>query len=274
MNSDQPPQASAVASRSVLPSVVLGCGLVLAATAAAGIFDFLGGKPGSSKVPGAVLTQALSNDQMVAGLKEALGHGVKQAISRLGVDGGFLTNVAVRIPVPANLQRVERLARAAGQERLADEFVASLNHAAEKAVPEAAAVFGDALQQMSIDDAKNILTGPVDAATQFFARTTRTNLYTRFHPLVEKATADVGVTSAYKKLSARVADADLLGGGWVGNLRKAVTDQKPPDLDGYVTDKALEGLFKLVAEEEKRIRENPVARTTDLLKSVFGALGK
>lgn len=274
MNPPNHPRPFVPSLRSVLPLLVLGGGLALTVTATAGILDFLGDKKSSSKTPNALLTQALGNDQMVAGLKEALGKGVEQAVSRLGTEGGFLTNVTVKIPVPESLRRVERLARAAGQEKLADDFVASLNHAAEKAVPAAAAVFGEALQQMSIDDAKNILTGPVDAATQFFARTTRTNLYERFHPLVEQATADVGVTGAYKKLSSRVADADLLGGGLVGNLRKAVTDQKPPDLDGYVTDKALDGLFKMVAEEEKRIRENPVARTTDLLKSVFGAIAK
>ena len=137
-----------------------------------------------------------------------------------------------------------------------------------QAVPEAAAVFGDAVKQMSISDAKSILTGTNNAATQFFRRTTQTNLYARFRPIVEKATAKTGVTASYKNMLSKAGSTSLGGalGGFLGS--------DALDLDNYVTTKSLDGLFKMVADEEKKIRENPAARTTDLLKQVFGAVAK
>ena len=141
-------------------------------------------------------------------------------------------------------------------------------------MPEAASVFGDAVKQMSIDDAKAVLSGPDDAATQFFRRTTQTNLYARFLPIVQKATTNTGVTSAYKKMLAKVNGGGSGFGGTLGGLANNYLGADALDVDAYVTNHALDGLFKMVADEEKSIRQNPVARTTDLMKQVFGAVGK
>ena len=132
-----------------------------------------------------------------------------------------------------------------------------MNRAAEQAVPATVEVFKEAISKMSVEDARKILTGPDDAATDYFRRTSGKALAKRIHPIVSEATGKAGVTSAYKKM---VGKADFMGG---------LVQKEAPDLDGYVTDKALDGVFKLVAEEEKNIRENPVARTTELLKKVF-----
>ncbi|NOS69485.1 MAG: DUF4197 domain-containing protein [Verrucomicrobia bacterium] len=211
---------------------------------------------------------ALSQDQVVNGLKEALGKGVERAVASLGRTNGFLTNMNVKIPMPAKLQSVEKGLRAAGQGKLVDDFVTSMNRAAEQAVPTAAAVFGDSIKQMSIADAKGILGGTNDAATQFFRRTTQTNLHAKFFPLVQKATDSVGVTASYKQMMSKFTTAGSLGGLFGG---KSSVKLDAADIDSYVTDRAMDGLFKVVADEEKSIRANPVARTSDLLQKVFGS---
>jgi hypothetical protein len=196
---------------------------------------------------------------MVSGLKEALDKGTQFAVDSLGKDGGFLDNSNVKIPMPDSLSWVEKSLRTLHQDELADEFIGTMNHAAEQAVPEAAAIFGEAIQNMSVEDAQGILTGPDDAATQYFRTNTETALTAKMRPIVEDATAQAGVTSAYKNMTA--------GAGGMTSLLPADTT----DLDGYVTGKTLDGLFLMIAEEEKKIRENPLARSTDLLKKVFGA---
>jgi hypothetical protein len=215
---------------------------------------------------------ALSQDQVVQGLKEALSKGVQAAGSRLGHDGGFLTNLNVKIPMPDKLRTVEKTLRAVHQDKLADEFVDTMNHAAERAVPEAAEVFGDSIKNMSVADAKAILTGTNNAATQYFRTATGTNLFDKFLPIVKKATDQTGVTSTYKRFMEKVDGGTSFGG--IGSLGRSVLGPEAFDVDGYVTNKALDGLFKMVAEEEKRIRENPIARTSDLLQKVFGAVAK
>jgi hypothetical protein len=215
------------------------------------------------------LTASLSQDQVVQGLKEALGRGVQQAVGRLGHEGGFLTNLNVKIPMPEKLRSVEKTLRVLKQDKLADEFVTTMNHAAEQAVPEAAGVFGDAIKGMSIADAKTILTGTNNAATRYFRRTTETNLYAKFLPIVKKATDQTGVTASYKQLMEKAESANPFG-----SFGRSALGSESMDVDAYVTNKALDGLFKMVAEEEKRIRENPAARTTALLRQVFGAATK
>lgn len=204
----------------------------------------------------------MSGDQIAGGLKAALAQGLQNAVSTLGRSGGFLTNAAVRIPMPDSLNLVEISLRKVGQGAMADEFVTTMNRAAEAAVPAAASVFAGSLQQMTIADARGILTGPTNSATEFFRRTAGAQLKDRFRPIVAEATAKSGATAAYKQLMGKASFASPLFGG--GTL----------DLDTYVTDKALDGLFVVVGEEEVRIRQNPAARTTDLLKLVFGSVGR
>lgn len=218
-------------------------------------------KPAGTSAPGLGAAAVLSEEDMVKGLKEALSRGTREAIARLGREGGFLNSPDVKIPMPDELQKVEKLLRQLGQAKYADQFVATMNHAAEKAVPEAATLFADAISRMSLADARSILKGPDDAATQYFRKTSEARLKERFRPIVQAATDQAGVTASYKKLMQKAGPlAQYLG-------------KDATDLDGYVETKAVDGLFKLIAAEEKRIRQDPLARTTDLLKKVFGSLG-
>jgi hypothetical protein len=244
--------------------------ITASSVAHAGFFDQLKSTLTTSNSAAAAVS-SLPEDQIAAGLKEALGQGVSNAVASLGRNNGFLTNVNAKIPLPEKLQQVEKALRMAGESQLADQFIASMNHAAEQAVPVAAGVFGDAIQQMSIADAKGILAGPDDSATKYFQKTTQTNLFAKFYPLVQKATDSVGVTAEYKAMMDKFTSVNtfgsLLGKSNPVNLNTA-------DIDTYVTDKAMDGLFKMVADEEKNIRANPVARTSDLLQKVFGSATK
>jgi hypothetical protein len=205
----------------------------------------------------------LTQQEIVAGLRAALDKGVDHAVAELGHDGGFFRNVEVRIPVPEALQPVERGLRAVGQGPLVDEFQLAINRAAEKAVPEAASVLVSSIRQMTFADAEQILRGHDTAATDFFRRTSHTNLYARFLPIVQDATARAGVTAAYK----RMTDNPL-----AALAAQAVLGRESVDLDAYVTTRALDALFLKIAEQEKLIRENPAERTTEILRRVFGAV--
>ena len=262
----------ATTMRNLSLPLFVGAALALAPLAHAGtLLERLGlGNSQPTNPAAAAGIGLLTQDQMAGGLKEALAQGVQYAVSSLGQSGGFLNDLGVRIPMPENLQKLEKAARAVGQGRLADDFVTTMNRAAEQAVPEAAAVLGDSVKQMSIADARSILAGTNNAATQYFRRTSETNLYERFLPIVRKATEAAGVTGAYKKMAAKAGGS--LGG--LGGLRGTIPGMEAPDLDRYVTRKALDGLFLKIAEQERQIRKNPVARTTDLLQKVFGAAGK
>ena len=262
--------------KTILISLTLATATLCARADFLGSLGF-GGNATNSTTTAAVA--ALSDSQVASGLKDALGKGLQNAVANLGHSDGFLTNLNVKIPLPAKLQSVEKALRAAKQDKYADEFVTTMNRAAEQAVPEAASIFGDAVKNMSIDDAKAVLTGPQDSATQFFRRTTSTNLYAKFYPIVQKATSSTGVTSAYKKMMAQVTSTNTMSsfgsfGGTLSGMANKYAGADALDVDAYVTNKALDGLFTMVANEEKNIRQNPVARTTDALKQVFGALGK
>jgi len=230
------------------------------ATTHAGWFDTLKQDVtgASNATPDSVTS--LTQGEMYDGLKQALSKGVQQAIANLGHDGGFLNNLDVKIPIPQSLEHVQQAAHAVGQDKVVDDFIATMNHAAEQAVPEGASIFADAISKMNVDDAKAILAGPDDAATQYFRKNSESQLTQKMLPIVQQATEKTGVTAAYKQL--------MKHGG--GTLNQFLGQQSAPDLDGYVTGKALDGLFKMVAAEEKNIRQNPVARSTDLLKKVFG----
>ena len=205
----------------------------------------------------------LTQDQIVAGLKQALDKGSEHAVNTLGREGGFLGNMQVRIPLPEKLRAVESTLRTLGQDQLVNEFETAMNRAAEKAVPEAIGVLASSIRQMTIADAAQILRGPDTAATDYFRRSSETNLYTRFLPIVQQATAAVGVTAAYKRMMDRVS---------FGGVGEAILGREAVDLDAYVTHKALDALFVRIAEQEKLIRQNPAARTTELLQKVFGTI--
>jgi len=237
--------------------------LVYSCAVHAGLSDYLDSlkgltDTGSTTAPSAA--DSLSNTEVVAGLKAALQEGTQFAVETLGRSGGYLDNADVRIPMPESLVWVEKSLRRLGQEQLADDFVASMNHAAEQAVPEAAAIFSEAIQAMTLDDARAILAGPDDAATQYFREHTETALTERMRPVISRTTENTGVTSAYKHM--------LSGAGGLSGLLPG----EATDIDGYVTRQALDGLFSMVAVEEQRIRENPLARSSDLLKKVFGSV--
>ncbi|KFN43245.1 hypothetical protein N790_11075 [Arenimonas malthae CC-JY-1] len=192
------------------------------------------------------------------GLKEALAQGVHRAVTQLGRQDGFYGDAAVRILVPKKLRGVADAARKLGAGRKVDEFELSMNRAAEKAVPVAADIFAEAVRQMTVQDALEIVRGGDDAGTRFFRRVTEDRLRGKFLPIVAEATGRAGVTKKYKAMVGGNALAGALGGG------------QSLDLDAYVTDAALDGLFKVVAEQERAIRHDPAARTSDLLRRVFG----
>ena len=201
----------------------------------------------------------LSNRDAAAGLKEALTKGAGEAVNRLGVENGFFGDGRVKILMPESMKKTENLMRRLGMGKQADELILRMNRAAEAAVPEARAVFVDAIQAMSVADARSILAGGDDAATQYFRRTMSDPLSQRFHPIVARAMDKVRLAESWDRFASRASRL-----GWV----------KPEDanLEDYVTRRALDGLFLMIAEEEKRIRANPAQEASSILRKVFGAL--
>lgn len=203
-------------------------------------------------------SQGLSQSEIVAGLKQALEVGTGNAVNLTGKLNGYYSNPQIKIPLPESYREVENLLRLAGLERYVTDFERSMNRAAEKAAPEAKALFFQAIKQMSFDDAKRILYGKENEATLYFKEKTYAPLTQRFEPLVHEAMNDVGVTRYYQTIENKVRNLP------VGNALKF-------DLDQYVTTRALDGLFLVLAQEEAKIREDPAARVTELLRRVFGA---
>jgi len=200
----------------------------------------------------------ISQEKIAAGLKQALDQGVQLATQQLGKENGFLNDASVRIPMPKTLKKVDKGLRKIGREKYADRFILTMNRAAEKAVPQTMTILLNAIKAMSLNDALAILNGEQDAATQYFRRSSSQQLRGAIKPLVTDATNAVGLTENYKKM---ISKAGFLA---------SYIDQDSLDIDQYITDKTLDGLFIKIANEEKRIRSNPVARTTDLLREVFG----
>lgn len=203
--------------------------------------------------------EAISNTDAVSGLREALVKGSQYAVASLGKQDGFFGNGKVKIPLPESAQKVEKIMRQFGMAKQADELILTLNRAAEAAVPEAKALLVDSVKKMSVDDAKGILTGGQDSATQYFKRTTSDQLRTKFLPIVKKATAKVSLAQKYDEYAGKAVKFGLV-------------KKEDANLDDYVTQKALDGLFVMVAEEEAKIRQNPAAAASSVLKKVFGAL--
>jgi hypothetical protein len=205
----------------------------------------------------AVQRQRLSDDRIVLGLKEALETGAGNAVAQTGRVDGYFKNLAIKILMPRQLRTVERGLRAVGYGTQVDEFVLSMNRAAEKAAPEAKSVFIGAIKEMTFDDARRILTGGDTAATQYFREKTSPKLSAAFRPIVEKSMNEAGVTRQYKELI-----------GQYQNIPFARNQSL--DIDDYVVTSALNGLFYVIGEEEKKIRKNPVARVSSVLREVFG----
>lgn len=201
----------------------------------------------------------LSNTDVIGGLKEALQKATQYAVTNLGAENGFLNNQKVKIPMPGALGKVEKTLRTLGASKYADEFVETMNRAAEKAIVKAAPIFSKAVSSMSIDDGMKILKGNNNAATEYFRKTTEADLSQQMLPITKQMTDNSGVTASYKKMIGKLGFAKNLVG------------DKDIDLDQYVTQKAVDGLYLMVAEQEKKIREDPVAQTTRLLKKVFGS---
>ncbi len=203
----------------------------------------------------------LSNADATAGLKEALIQGAGKAVGKLGVVDGFFGNPQVKIPLPDSVQRAERVMRMFGMGKQADEVILRMNRAAEAAVPEARALLVSSVKQMSVADAKSILTGGDDAATQYFRKTTSAPMEERFLPIVQKAMADVQLAQQYNKFAE--------SGARYGLIKK-----EQANLEQYVTQKTLDGVYLMMAAEEKAIRKNPMGQASSLLKKVFGSLGR
>jgi hypothetical protein len=204
-----------------------------------------------------VTGSGLSEDTIVRGLKEALEIGTEKAVSRVSQVDGYYRNPNIRIPLPGPVEKAESVLRTVGYGDQVDAFEKSMNRAAERAAPEAKRLFWEAIRQMKVEDARNILEGSDDAATQYFKEKTSVRLHEIFKPIVHDTMGEVGATRYYQDLDRKVTSMPF------GETFRF-------DLDEYVTDEALDGLFYMVAQEEKRIRQDPAARVTDLLKEVFG----
>lgn len=201
----------------------------------------------------------LSTHDAAAGLRAALGKGIDAAVAQLGKPGGFLDDPKVAIPLPGPLEKAEGALRLVGMGAEGEELRATLNHAAEQAVAQAGPVFKQALSHMTLADAKGILTGGDDAATQYFRRATSAQLTARFKPIVTRETGKLGLAAKYDQYAGKAAGLGLL-------------PAQDADLNSYVTAKALEGLFARIAAEEHEIRQDPLGQGSALLRRVFGSL--
>ena len=215
--------------------------------------------PSMPQIPGlgAASSSGLSDTKIASGLKEALSVGTQKAVKLVDHPGGYLDNQAIKILLPSNLRPVESILRSAGQGPKIDEFVASMNHAAESAAPEAEKIFADAVTAMTIDDARKRLNGKDTAITDYFREKTSASLTAAFRPHVEKAMQANGVTQQYDALAGKIPAMPF-------------AKSSSLDIDNYVVSKALDGLFYMLGQQEKAIRTNPAARSTALLKQVFG----
>jgi hypothetical protein len=210
-------------------------------------------------MPARANLDALSNQDAVAGLKAALEKGSGVAVDLLGKTDGFFGNGAVKIPLPDSLKKYEKLMHSIGMGKYADELVLTMNRAAEAAVPEAKKLFVESIRKMSVQDAKGILTGGQTSGTDYFKRTTTDPLRVKFLPIVKKATAKVKLADKYNQYAQK-------------GVQFGLVKKEQANLDDYVTQKALDGLFYMVAEEEKKIRQDPVKAGSDIIRKVFGAL--
>jgi hypothetical protein len=241
--------------------MILAAGLILALPAHAfdlreilkGVTSKPAGQPGASGV------DALSATDINAGLKEALTRGADAAVAQLGQKDGFFGNAALKIPLPPSLQKAEKAMHMFGMGKQADELVLSMNRAAEAAVPEAQTLLVDAVKEMTLEDARGILTGGKTSATDFFRNKTEARLTERFQPIVKATTDKAGLAQQYNQYAGMAAQFNLIG-------------KEQASVDHYVTQQALDRLYTVIGEKEAAIRANPLQAGSDLLKKVFGAV--
>lgn len=205
--------------------------------------------------------QGVTDAEISSGLKQALKFGIEKEVTGLAKEDGFFNNELVRITLPSELQKVDKTLRDVGLDALADEGLRVLNRAAEDAVGEAIPVFAQAVKGITFADARNILLGGDNAATLYLSGRTEEELYTRFNPIISNSLDKVGATQVWKNIIEKYNSLP-------------VTSNVNPDLPDYVTNEALEGVFLMIAKEEKEIRNNFSARTTDLLRKVFAVQDK
>ena len=201
----------------------------------------------------------LSNQDASAGLKAALNKGATVAVGKLGTENGFLNNERVKIPLPSVLEQARPILKMAGKGQQLDDLVTAMNHAAESAVPMAKPMLLDAVKSMSVTDAKNILTGGDTSVTDFFRQKTSAQLATQFQPVVKGVTDKVGLSAKYNSVMGQVQ-------------RFGVVPEQEATVEGYVTQKALDGLFLMIADEEKAIRQDPLGAGSQAISKVFGLL--
>jgi hypothetical protein len=216
-----------------------------------GLFDIIKEHVGLSP------KQSLDEDTIISGLKEALSIGTQNAIASVSQIDGYLGNEIIRIAMPEKIQKVADILGKFGYQEQVDDFIRSMNRAAEKAAPKAASIFGSAIKEMTLDDARGILDGSDTAATDYFKEKTSDRIYETFKPIISSSMNEVGVTRSYKEMMDKYTSLPLMT--W-----------KSLDLDHYVTLESLDGLFYMLGQEEKKIRTNPTERVTQLLKKVFG----
>ncbi len=200
----------------------------------------------------------LSNDEIRGGLREALSVGMQRVISQVGAEDGFNLDPDIHIPLPRSLQRVDSALSSLGLSALTDDLETRLNRAAEAAAPEAKAIFIDTISNLTVDDARQILTGPEDAATRYFRDQTSTRLSELMRPVIETSLRDVGALQAYESAVTRYQQLPFV-------------PDISADLATYTVDKSMDGIFYYLAKEEAAIRENPLKRSTELLQKVFGS---
>lgn len=239
----------------LLPALVLSLSVILPASSSqAGFMDKMIRDLGLSGTP----TAGLDDATIVKGLKEALSTGTGRAVAAVSKQDGYFGNQMIKIIMPEKLRSATDLLGRFGFRNEVDDVVLGMNRAAEKAAPQAADFFMAALKAMTFDDARTILKGDTTSATEYFRQKTGQNIYTAFKPVVSSSLQDVGAVKSYQQMTKRLTSIPFAG--------KAVDF----DLDHYVTAKAVEGLFKILGEEETKIRTDPAARGTELLQKVFG----
>ena len=235
----------------IYAAILAGCCLCIGLPAAAQF----GGL--AQKLQGAAGQSSLSDSKIASGLKQALQIGADKAVSLTGRPGGYSDNPAIRIGLPGNMRTLESGLKAMGYGPKLDAFTASMNQAAESAAPAAQQIFADAITSMSFEDARKLLHGGDTSATDYFKQKTSAQLTTAFRPAVEKAMSANGVTAQYDALTANAKSVPFM-------------KSQSLDINSYVISKALDGLFYMLGQQEKQIRTDPAARTTSLLKQVFG----